>query len=91
MQRRSSVVSRPCCCARVCVDPFPPGTSDLCLPACAVAHHVQKKATKKHQANRPKKSRPSDKYRTPPSYPPLPDVPWYTKIEDSKPEPAAAE
>ena len=41
-----------------------------------MAHHVQKKATKKHAANRPKKSRPSDRLRAPTNYPPLPDTPW---------------
>ncbi len=35
----------------------------------AVAHHVQKKATKGHNAFRPRKSRPSDINRKPPSYP----------------------
>ncbi len=48
---------------------------------CAVAHHVQKKATKKHAHNRPRKSRPSDRFRTPPSYPSLPDIPWMTKLD----------
>jgi hypothetical protein len=47
----------------------------------AVAHHVELKATRKHNKNRPKKSRPSDIYRTPPSYPTLPDIPWMTKLD----------
>jgi hypothetical protein len=47
----------------------------------AVAHHVQKKATRKHNAMRPRKSRPSDINRKPPSYPAQPDIPWYTKID----------
>ncbi len=59
-----------------------------------MAHHVQKKATRAHNAFRPRKSRPSDIYRKPPSYPPLPDIPWYTKIDDESslppPKPAAA-
>ena len=48
----------------------------------AVAHHVQKKATKGHNAYRPKKSRPSDIYRKPPDFPAMPDIPWYTKLEE---------
>jgi len=43
-----------------------------------MAHHVQKKATKKHQACRPRKSRESDRNRRPPQYPALPDQPWMT-------------
>ena len=55
----------------------------LVLRVCAaVAHHVQKKATRGHNAYRPKKSRPSDIYRKPPSYPAFPDIPWYTKLEE---------
>merc|ERR1719237_1157368 len=46
-----------------------------------MAHHVQKKATKHHHHSRPRKTRPSDIYRTPTNYPEHPDVPWYTKIE----------
>ncbi|KAL1515825.1 hypothetical protein AB1Y20_002441 [Prymnesium parvum] len=46
-----------------------------------MAHHVQKKATKGHQAYRPRKSRPSDRNRTPPSYPAIPDVPWMLPID----------
>ena len=46
-----------------------------------MAHHVQKKAAKKHNACRPRKSRPSDIFRTPPSYPALPDIPWMTKLD----------
>jgi len=59
-----------------------------------VAHHVQKKATRGHNAFRPKKSRPSDIYRKAPEYPAMPDIPWYTKIDSlSKPasQPIAAE
>ena len=48
---------------------------------CAVAHHVQKKATKHHAHTRPRKSRPSDANRTPPQYPPIPDTPWMTPTE----------
>ena len=55
--------------------------ASLCAPALTVAHHVQKKATKGHNAFRPKKKRPSDIFRKPPSYPPIPDIPWYTKLE----------
>ena len=52
-----------------------------CARLPTVAHHVQKKATKGHNAYRPKKKRPSDIFRKPPSYPPIPDIPWYTKID----------
>ena len=41
-----------------------------------MAHHVQAKATKHHAKTRPRKSRPSDINRVPPTYPPLPDIPW---------------
>jgi len=43
-----------------------------------MAHHVQKKATKHHEHSRPRKSRASDRNRTPPSYPAMPDIPWMT-------------
>ena len=56
-----------------------------------MAHHVQKKAAAKHQANRPRKSRPSDIYRKPPSYPALPDIPWYTKTGSGAAPAAASE
>ena len=56
----------------------------------AVAHHVQKKATRAHNAFRPRKSRPSDIYRKPPQYPPLPDIPWYTKLESGSSSSSAA-
>lgn len=63
------------------------GRSDVCFPIfrifrfpLAVAHHVQKKATRAHNAYRPKKKRPSDIYRKPPSYPAMPDIPWMTKL-----------
>ena len=46
-----------------------------------MAHHVPKKATRGHNAYRPRKSRPSDIYRKPPSYPALPDLPVFTKID----------
>ena len=46
-----------------------------------MAHHVQKKATKGHNAFRPRKSRPSDIYRKAPSYPAMPDVPIMTKLD----------
>jgi hypothetical protein len=46
-----------------------------------VAHHVQKKATRKHNAYRPKKSRASDIFRKPPSYPAMPDIPEWTKLD----------
>mmetsp|Transcript_29461 Transcript_29461/g.56964 ORF Transcript_29461/g.56964 Transcript_29461/m.56964 type:complete len:151 (+) Transcript_29461:115-567(+) len=49
-----------------------------------MAHHVQKKATKKHQATRPRKSRPSDITRKPPQSPQLPDQPWMTPIAASE-------
>jgi hypothetical protein len=51
---------------------------------CAVAHHVQKKATKHHEHTRPRKSRLSDINRTPPSYPPIPDTPWMTPTQSLK-------
>jgi len=63
-----------------------PGAIAACrsaAPAVSMAHHVQKKATRAHNAFRPKKSRPSDIYRKPPNYPAFPDIPWYTKIETS--------
>ena len=47
----------------------------------SMAHHVQKKATKKHNAMRPRKSRASDRNRTPPSYPSVPDIPWMVPID----------
>merc|ERR1711924_497763 len=50
-----------------------------------MAHHVQKKATKKHAATRPKKSRPSDKFRAPTNYPPVPEQAWMTKIDALSP------
>ena len=52
-------------------------------PASAVsmAHHVQKKATRGHNAYRPRKSRLSDRNRTPPSYPAIPDIPWMAPID----------
>ena len=48
-----------------------------------MAHHVQKKATKKHQATRPRKSRPSDMNRKPPQYPQIPEQPWMTVTESA--------
>merc|ERR1719313_1823093 len=51
-----------------------------------LAHHVQNKATKHHHHSRPRKSRPSDINRKAPEYPPLPDIPWYTKIEKATDE-----
>ena len=65
-------------CARAC---GPLLTSLASTRLFAVAHHVELKATRKHNKNRPKKSRPSDIYRTPPSYPTLPDIPWMSKLE----------
>lgn len=41
-----------------------------------MAHHVQKKGARKANANRPKKSRLSDRNRKPTNYPALPDIPW---------------
>ena len=46
-----------------------------------MAHHVQKKATRAHNAFRPRKTRPSDIFRKPPEYPAKPDIPWYTKLD----------
>lgn len=65
----------------------PQGAVAACRsPAAAVtmAHHVQKKATRGHNAFRPKKKRPSDIYRKAPSYPAMPDIPWYTKLESGE-------
>jgi cytochrome b6-f complex iron-sulfur subunit len=53
----------------------------LAVTSVTLAHHVQKKATKHHHHSRPKKSRPSDINRKAPEYPPIPDIPWMTKIE----------
>ena len=46
-----------------------------------MAHHVMKKATRGHNAYRPRKSRASDRNRTPPSYPDIPDIPWMTPVD----------
>jgi methionine-R-sulfoxide reductase len=46
-----------------------------------MAHHVQKKATKHHHHSRPRKTRPSDITRKKPEYPPIPDIPVWTKID----------
>ena len=46
-----------------------------------------KKATRGHNAYRPKKSRASDRNRTPPSYPAIPDVPWMVPIDSLSPAP----
>merc|ERR1712086_72542 len=56
-------------------------------PIIYMSHHPQKKATKKHAANRPKKHRPSDINRKPPPYDvaPLlnPDLPpCYTVVDE---------
>lgn len=53
-------------------------------PAVSMAHHVQKKATKKHQANRPRKTRPSDINRKPVEYPAIPDIPWMSPVGEQK-------
>ena len=63
-----------------CKYPSSPSVCHVC-PSFVVAHHVQKKATRGHNAYRPRKSRPSDIYRKPPSYPALPDLPVFTKID----------
>merc|ERR1719498_1023807 len=64
----------------------------LAVTVGTLAHHVEKKATKHHHHSRPRKSRPSDINRKAPQYPPLPDIPWMTKIEktDEAPVPVAA-
>lgn len=46
-----------------------------------MAHHVQKKGAAKHERYRPRKHRPSDINRKPPSYPELPTIDWMTKLE----------
>lgn len=53
----------------VCVR-APPAVSPMTLAPGEIqaAKHVQKKATKKAMDRRPKKKRPSDKYRKPPPY-----------------------
>mmetsp|Transcript_31412 Transcript_31412/g.82060 ORF Transcript_31412/g.82060 Transcript_31412/m.82060 type:complete len:151 (+) Transcript_31412:27-479(+) len=63
--------------------PVPQNAAATCSRSSTVsmAHHVQKKATRAHNAYRPRKSRPSDIYRTPPSYPALPDIPWMSKLD----------
>merc|ERR1719310_389132 len=50
----------------------------------SMAHHVQKKCTKKHNAMRPRKSRPSDRNRTPPNYPPIPQTPNFTLLGEDQ-------
>ena len=45
------------------------------------AKHVQKKATKGHEHDRPKKSRLSDKFRKPVEYPDLPPAPEAYTVE----------
>merc|ERR1719159_1330673 len=62
----------------------------LSVTFATLAHHVQKKATKHHHHSRPKKSRPSDINRKAPEYPPIPDIPWMTKIEKKVDEEAPA-
>jgi cytochrome b6-f complex iron-sulfur subunit len=66
----------------------------LSVTFATLAHHVQKKATKHHHHSRPRKSRPSDINRKAPEYPPIPDIPWMTKIEkkveEDSPVPVAA-
>jgi cytochrome b6-f complex iron-sulfur subunit len=62
----------------------------LSVTFATLAHHVQKKATKHHQYSRPRKSRPSDRNRKAPEYPPIPDIPWYTKIEATAKEDSPA-
>ena len=62
----------------------------LSVTFATLAHHVQKKATKHHDYSRPRKSRPSDINRKKPEYPPIPDIPWYTKIEETAKEDSPA-
>lgn len=50
-------------------------------PEISMAHHVQKKATRGHNAFRPRKSRPSDINRKAPEYPTIPDIPWMVPLE----------
>lgn len=52
---------------------------DLCLDA----KHVQKKGAKKAAHRRPKKSRPSDKFRAPTNYPTFVKPEEYTVVEDN--------
>ena len=63
---------------------MPPGARPTASPwsPLAVAHHVQKKATRHHHDSRPRKSRLSDINRKVPEYPaPVDDVPWMIKTE----------
>jgi hypothetical protein len=50
-----------------------PAVAPVRVHGISMAHHVKDKAAKKHNANRPRKSRLSDINRTPPSYPTLPE------------------
>ena len=57
-----------------------PQTSTRGLTVVSVSR-PQLKAAKKANRLRPKKSRPSDINRKAPEYPPIPDIPWMTKID----------
>jgi len=68
------------------ISAFSPGlapavSSSRSASTITMAHHVMKKATRGHNAYRPKKSRASDRNRTPPSYPAIPDVPWMIPVD----------
>lgn len=78
MQPSNRIAVRPAVClVRPCSSPVP-----LPQSACAVAHHVQKKAAKHHEHTRPRKSRPSDINRKVPEYPPMVfDVPCITQTD----------
>jgi hypothetical protein len=78
---REGLSSARCGFLPVSPHPLPCGAADSASLPHAVAHHVQKKATRKHNAYRPRKSRPSDIFRTPPSYPAMPDIPVMTKLD----------
>ena len=81
---RAAASSEPLMPAHLLAIPVQQLLTSFVLCVCAVAHHVQKKATKHHEHSRPRKSRPSDINRTPPQYPPIPDTPWMTPTQSLK-------
>merc|ERR1719231_974276 len=54
-----------------------------------MAHHVQKKATRGHNAFRPRKHRPSDINRKPTDYPEIPTRAWMTPISSLSGKPSS--
>lgn len=53
--------------------PLTPAVAPVRVNGISMSHHVQDKAAKKHNSCRPRKHRPSDINRKPPSYPTLPE------------------